>query len=114
MKIAEHQGDEGIARPSSATGTIAVSSQTGSGIRTGETVHVVTSGGAKQDLQVVAVLDTTIDAADVGNLVEPATFDALVGQTAPTAAFIDASRRRRVRHAGRDRQRGGPSDPTSR
>jgi len=71
-------------------GTIAVSSQTGEGIRPGASVNVVTSQGATRDLRVVAVLDTTIDAADVGNLVEPTTFDALVGETAPTAAFIDA------------------------
>ena len=71
-------------------GTVAVSSQTGDGIRPGSSVRVVTSQGTAKDLRVVAVLDTTIDAADVGNLVDTPTFDALVGETAPTAAFIDA------------------------
>ena len=67
-----------------------MSSQTGDSIRPGSSVRVVTSQGTAKDLRVVAVLDTTIDAADVGNLVDTPTFDALVGETAPTAAFIDA------------------------
>ena len=37
------------------------------------------------------MLDASIDANDVGNIVTPGTFDSLVGDTAPTAAFIDAT-----------------------
>lgn len=73
-----------------ADGTIAVL-PSGESPAIGSTVSVANSQGASVDLQVVAVLEASIDGANLGNLVNTATFDSLVGDTAPTAAFIDAS-----------------------
>ncbi|MBX3286290.1 MAG: FtsX-like permease family protein, partial [Actinobacteria bacterium] len=46
--------------------------------------------GASEELEVVAILSANLDAAQVGDLVAVETFDALVGDTAPTVALIDA------------------------
>ena len=56
----------------------------------GDTVTVVGNGGRSADLEVVAVVKLSIDSSQVGNLVTAGTFDRLVGDTAPTVAFIDA------------------------
>jgi putative ABC transport system permease protein len=58
-------------------------------IEVGSTVTIAGSAGDTADLEVVAILDATIDVTLVGNLVDTETFDDLVGDTAPTAAFID-------------------------
>ncbi|HEY6531280.1 MAG TPA: FtsX-like permease family protein, partial [Acidimicrobiales bacterium] len=71
-------------------GTIAVSANAPSGVEVGSTVTVTDTSGQSAQLNVVAVLEASIDANDVGNIVTPDTFDSLVGDTAPTAAFIDA------------------------
>jgi len=71
-------------------GTIAVSSLAETVPAMGSTVTVADTDGNTLDLEVVAVLDVGLDASSLGNLVDPATFDELVGDTAPTAAFVDA------------------------
>jgi putative ABC transport system permease protein len=58
--------------------------------RVGQQVRVETSDGKTQTLRVAAVLKASIDASIVGGLVAPQTLDALVGQAAPTVAFVDA------------------------
>lgn len=70
------------------TGTIAVLS--GTKQRVGATVKVANADGRTVDLRVVALLDDTIDASQIGNLVAAEQFDDLVGATAPTVAFVDA------------------------
>jgi len=55
----------------------------------GQTVTVANASGDSVDLEVVAILKGTIDSAQVGSLVDTETFDDLVGDTAPIAAFID-------------------------
>jgi putative ABC transport system permease protein len=57
--------------------------------RVGGTVTVADSAGQSVDLEVVAVLGTSIDALQTGSLVTEETFDGLVGDTAPTVAFVD-------------------------
>ena len=56
----------------------------------GDTVKVVGNDGRSAELRVVAVVKLSIDSSQVGNLVTAGTFDRLVGDTAPTVAFIDA------------------------
>jgi putative ABC transport system permease protein len=71
-------------------GTVAVTSLDEVDREIGSTVTVADTDGNTVDLEVVAVLDVGLDASALGNLVDPATFDKLVGDTAPTAAFVDA------------------------
>lgn len=71
-------------------GTIAVSeADDGSGPAVGDTVTVTDAAGDTADLDVVALLEPSLDATLVSSLVAPATFDGLVGDTAPTVAFVD-------------------------
>ncbi|MGE0027281.1 MAG: ABC transporter permease [Thermoleophilia bacterium] len=82
-------------------GTIAVVDAEGSGIvagssdrptpKIGATVHVVGNDGRSADLKVVAVTKLSIDSSQVGSLVTAPTFDRLVGDTAPTVAFVDVA-----------------------
>lgn len=74
-----------------ADGTIAVTPGGDLQPDLGDTLTVADSDGNSIDVTVVALLDPTIDAASVGNLVDTATFDSLVGDTAPTAAFLDVT-----------------------
>ncbi len=60
-------------------------------VKVGQTVAVANAAGDSVDLEVVAILKGTIDTAQVGNLTDTATFDELVGETAPIAAFVDAT-----------------------
>lgn len=55
----------------------------------GSTVTVTSSAGASVDLRVVAVIDQSVDSLTLGSFTTEATFDELVGDTAPTVAFID-------------------------
>ena len=73
-----------------AEGTIAVTPSFELEPALGDRLTVVDTAGDSIEVTVVALLDPTIDASSIGNLVDPATFDSLVGDTAPTAAFIDA------------------------
>jgi putative ABC transport system permease protein len=70
-------------------GTIAVSANEQFGHEVGEVVTVVDAAGDTADLEVVALIEDSIDSVFVGGLTDEATFDALVGDTAPTEAFID-------------------------
>jgi putative ABC transport system permease protein len=70
-------------------GTIAVLANT-SRAKVGDTVTVAAADGKTEELRVVATLKQGIDSSQVGNLVAVPTFDELVGETAPTVAFIDA------------------------
>ena len=70
-------------------GTIAMSDN-GSAPKVGSTVKLTDLQGKSTELKVVAILDATINSGYLGNLLTPATFDEVFGQTAPTAAFIDA------------------------
>jgi putative ABC transport system permease protein len=72
-------------------GTIAVLADSEVQRSVGDVVTVADNTGQSQRLRVVAVIDASIDALQVGSLVTPATFDALVGDTAPTVAFIDVA-----------------------
>ena len=72
------------------TGTIAVL-DTGDGKvpNVGGTVTVKDSRGKDVDLRVVAVLDPTQDTGQTGSIIDQQTFDSLVGDVAPTVAFVD-------------------------
>jgi putative ABC transport system permease protein len=63
----------------------------GEAVTVGSTVIVANSAGDSLDLEVVAILKGTIDSSQVGSLVDTETFDELVGETAPIAAFVDAT-----------------------
>jgi putative ABC transport system permease protein len=70
-------------------GTIAVSANEQFGHELGDVVSVVDAAGDTADLEVVALIEDSIDSLFVGSVTDVATFDALVGDTAPTEAFID-------------------------
>ncbi len=72
-------------------GTIAITADDQFDLAVGDTVTVTDTAGDSVDLRVVALLESNIDTGNIGNLVDTATFDALVGDTAPTAAFIDVT-----------------------
>jgi putative ABC transport system permease protein len=55
----------------------------------GENVTVEDEDGQKSDLTVVALIEVSIDTAQIGSIVDTGTFEDLVGDVAPTAAFID-------------------------
>ena len=58
--------------------------------RLGRTVTVANSNGQSRRLKVVAVLDrNSIDAAQLGSYVDARTFRSVVGDKAPTVAFMD-------------------------
>ncbi len=60
-----------------------------SGVAVGDRVAVVGASGQRADLEVVALLRRSIDSAQVGSLVDAATFARIAGPTSPTVAFID-------------------------
>ncbi|WP_017936635.1 ABC transporter permease [Nocardioides sp. Iso805N] len=72
------------------TGTIAVL-DTGEGKvpAVGSTVTVKDSRGKDVQLRVVAVLAPTQDTGQTGSIIDEHTFDSLVGDVAPTVAFVD-------------------------
>jgi putative ABC transport system permease protein len=55
----------------------------------GSTVTVKNSTGKSVQLEVAAILKTSLDTATTGSYVDVQTFDDLVGDTAPTVAFLD-------------------------
>jgi putative ABC transport system permease protein len=55
----------------------------------GTTVTVADETGDTLDLEVAAVIKTSLDTSVTGNYVVEETFDSLVGDTAPTVAFTD-------------------------
>ena len=55
----------------------------------GQSVTVTNSQGGTVDLEVVGVVKFSLDSGLVGSFVDTPTFDAFVGATAPTVAFID-------------------------
>jgi len=59
--------------------------------KVGDTVVVKNSEGKRADLKVAAILKFSLDTTTTGNYVPTPTFDALVGKTAPTVAFIDVA-----------------------
>ncbi len=54
----------------------------------GQSVTMTNSQGGTIDLEVVGVVNFSLDSSLVGNFIDAATFDAFVGETAPTVAFI--------------------------
>lgn len=73
-----------------STGTIAVlDTGDGSAPNVGGTVAVTDSRGRSADLRVVAVLAATQDTGQTGSIIDQQSFDALVGDVAPTVAFVD-------------------------
>jgi len=54
----------------------------------GQSVTMTNSQGGTVDLEVVGVVKFSLDSGLVGSFVDTPTFDAFVGETAPTAAFI--------------------------
>jgi putative ABC transport system permease protein len=71
-------------------GTIAVLDTEETDWDMGSTVTVVDAAGDTVDLEVVALFEESIDIAMAGSFVAQETFDDLVGDTAPTVAFVDA------------------------
>jgi putative ABC transport system permease protein len=67
---------------------VAVGETAAEAVDVGSVVTVTDAAGDSADLEVVALLESTFDAATVGSLVATETFDDLVGDTAPTVAFI--------------------------
>ncbi len=57
----------------------------------GSTVTYVDSAGDSADFTVAGLIAGSIDSLTLGNLTTQESFDAFVGDTAPTAAFIDAA-----------------------
>jgi putative ABC transport system permease protein len=57
----------------------------------GSTVTIADSAGDSVDLEVVAVIEPSIDTSQTGSFVDEETFDSLVGDTAPTVAFMDVT-----------------------
>jgi putative ABC transport system permease protein len=55
----------------------------------GKSVTMTNSQGGTVDLEVAGVIKFSLDSGIVGNFVDTATFDAFVGETAPTVAFMD-------------------------
>ena len=55
----------------------------------GQSVTMTNSQGGTVDLEVVGVVKFSLDSGLVGSFVDTPTFDAFVGETAPTVAFID-------------------------
>ena len=72
-------------------GTIAVAESDENDWAVGSTVTVVDGAGDSVDLEVVALLENSIDVTLAGSFVAESTFDDLVGDTAPTVAFIDVA-----------------------
>ena len=70
-------------------GTIAVIDDGDDTPAIGSTVTVTSSSGTDLDLKVVAVIKASVDSLTIGSFAGTATFDDLVGGTAPTVAFID-------------------------
>ena len=81
-----------LATAAAMGGTIAVV-DTGEGATTdvGGTVTVTDSRGKDVDLRVVAVLEATQDTAQTGSIIDITTFESLVGDVAPTLAFVDVA-----------------------
>ena len=73
-------------------GTIAVlDTGSGSAPKVGGTVTVTDSRGKDVELKVVAVLEPTQDTGQTGSIIDRKTFDSLVGDVAPTVAFVDVA-----------------------
>jgi len=72
-------------------GTIAVADSDENDWAIGSTVTVVDGAGDSVELEVVALLENSIDVTLAGSFVAESTFDDLVGDTAPTVAFIDVA-----------------------
>lgn len=71
--------------------TIAVTNTDKTDFAVGDTVTVASSEGKEVDLEVVAVLEPSLDASQMGQVLAPDAFDDLVGETAPTVALVDAT-----------------------
>ena len=70
-------------------GTIALVDEGASKADLGSTVTVTDNRGRSADLRVVALMDPSIDALQIGSLVDETDFGTLVGDVAPTVAFVD-------------------------
>lgn len=81
-------------------GTIALANSADGGLSTndgesrtyalGDTLTVSTTDGGSLELEVVALLQVGLDQTQIGDLVSTEDFDELVGDSAPTVAFVDA------------------------
>jgi putative ABC transport system permease protein len=83
-------GEIAILDPAAAVQSTGEGNRGGDLPQIGSTVAVKNGEGQSVELEVVAILAATIDGAQVGSFVSDETFDSFVGDTAPTAAFIDA------------------------
>ncbi len=61
----------------------------GAGPKVGDTVVLATSSGDTRKLEVVGLLTSSLDTTYTGSFVDDGTFDEVVGDKAPTIAFID-------------------------
>jgi putative ABC transport system permease protein len=66
-------------------------SSDGDGPALGSTVTIADAAGDAVELEVVAVIEPSIDTSQTGSFVGEETFDSLVGDTAPTVAFLDVT-----------------------
>jgi putative ABC transport system permease protein len=57
----------------------------------GSTVTLTNSAGDTVDLEVVGIVDASIDVAFTGNFVAAETFDSFIGDTEPASAFVDVA-----------------------
>jgi putative ABC transport system permease protein len=57
----------------------------------GSTVTIANAAGDELQLTVAAVIKSSLDTSVTGNYVDKQTFDSLVGNTAPTVAFLDTA-----------------------
>ena len=71
--------------------TIAVVNTDKTDYGVGDTVTVANADGEDVDLEVVAVIEPSLDSSQMGQVVASEAFDRLVGETAPTVALVDAT-----------------------
>jgi putative ABC transport system permease protein len=88
QEIAGIEVKEGSAR-NVVPGTIALVDADTDTPALGSTVVVKNAAGTSEQLKVAAILKSSLDTATTGSYVEEQTFDGLVGDTAPTVAFLN-------------------------
>ncbi|MCB0962587.1 MAG: FtsX-like permease family protein [Acidimicrobiales bacterium] len=70
---------------------VVIDAADGTGPDVGDTVTLTNSVGDTLDVEVVGIVGSTLDTSLTGSFLPTDTFDAFVGETAPTAAFIDVA-----------------------
>ena len=89
-EVANINVDEGTEVANLAAGEVLVVNLGENTPEIGTTVTYVDSAGDTAEFTVAGTIGFSLDAIRLGNIATPESFDAFVGDTAPTAAFIDA------------------------